>query len=404
MEFTELSESDFNAFARTHPQFSFFQTPEIANYRVKKGWEKHYVGLKRRNKLIAAVMMVSKPAALKKKVFYSPRGPLIDYEDPEILKFFFKNLKSYIKKHNGYIYRFDPYYEYRARDIDGKIIKDGFDHQSAINNLKKLGIKIDPHPDQIKWLFALDLDRPVEELKKSFRQNTRNIINKTLKSGIKVRELKRSELKDFYEMCSQTAQRKGFEHENKPLAYYEDFYDLFGKDIKFLMAELNLKDYQKILNSQKSIQEKSLKALEKDPEKNQGRIKDAKATIAGLTKKLEKAAALQKTEGDVIQLSCGMFILSGEREIVYLIAGNAEKYLFLDAQYLIQWEIINYAKKHGFSRYNFYGISGKFDKNDPSYGMYEFKKGFGGYVIELIGGFEMPITKTYYLHKIKEKL
>ncbi|MBQ8992440.1 peptidoglycan bridge formation glycyltransferase FemA/FemB family protein [Candidatus Saccharibacteria bacterium] len=349
MEFTTLTETEFKKFAEKHPQFSFFQTPALAAYREKRGWRKYYVGLKNQNKILAATMMLSKPAAFKKKVFYAPRGPLIDYEDEKLLKIFFTSLKQYIKSQGGYVFRFDPYFEYRERDLDGKIVEQGFDHQAAIDNLKKLGIKIDPHPDQIKWLFALDLDRPPEELKKSFRQNTRNLINRTLRSEIKIRELKRDELKDFYKMCSRTAERKGFQKDNKPLDYYEDFYDLFGKDVKFLMAEL----------------------------------RDGKETK---------------------QLSCGMFLLSGKREIIYLIAGNAEEYLDQNAQYLIQWEIINYAYKNGYKRYNFYGISGNFDKTDPAYGMYRFKKGFGGYVIELIGGFEMPVTKLYYLHKLKEKL
>ena len=403
MEFKELKETEFEAFAREHPQFSFFQTKEIANFRVKKGWEKHYVGLVKNKKIIAATMLLGKTGALKKKVFYAPRGPLIDYENPELLKEFFKNLKKYLRKKGGYIFRFDPYYEYRERDIDGKIVKNGFNHESAIKNLKALKIRVDPHPDQIKWLFALDLDKPIDELKKSFRSNTRNIINKTLKSGIKIHELKRDELKDFYAMCSATAKRKHFEHENKPLEYYEDFYDLFKKDVKYWMAELDIKEYQKILKAQRQIIEKTLQALEKDPKENKGRIKEAKVTIEGIDKKFEKAEKIRKEDGDVIRLSCGMFILSGNREIIYLIAGNAEKYLFLDAQYLIQWKIIEYAKKHNYKRYNFYGISGKFDKKDPSYGMYEFKKGFGGYVIELVGGFEMPIGATYYLKKALKK-
>ena len=113
---------------------------------------------------------------------------------------------------------------------------------------------------------------------------------------------------------------------------------------------------------------------------------------------------MKDEKGKTIQLSCGMFILSGKREIIYLIAGNDENYLKENAQYLIQWEIIKYAYAHKYRRYNFYGISGNFDKTDPSYGMYRFKKGFGGYVIELIGGFEMPVSKTYYLHKLKEKI
>lgn len=349
MKFTELSEKDFVDFALPHSQFSFFQTPGLAAYRKKRGWQTHYVGLKKGDKIVATTMMMSKPGAFGKKVFYAPRGPLIDYENWPLLKEFFTNLKAYIKERGGYILRFEPYLEYRERDIDGNLVEGGFNRQRAIDNLKKLKIKVDSHPDQLKWMFCLDLDKPPEELKKSFRQNTRNLINRTLRSGIKVRELKRDELKDFYKMCTKTAQRKGFEYDNKPLDYYEDFYDIFGKDVKFLMAEI-------------------------------------------------------EENGKVIQLSCGMFLLCGQHEVLYLFAGNDEEYLNLNAQYLIQWEIINYAYKHHYKRYNFYGISGNFDKNDPSYGMYRFKKGFGGYVVELIGGFEMPVSIVYYIHKVKELL
>lgn len=71
-----------------------------------------------------------------------------------------------------------------------------------------------------------------------------------------------------------------------------------------------------------------------------------------------------------------------------------------NAQYLIQWEMINYAVKNHYKRYNFYGITGNFDKNNKDYGMYEFKKGFNGYVIQLIGELQLPITYHYKLHHL----
>ena len=94
-----------------------------------------------------------------------------------------------------------------------------------------------------------------------------------------------------------------------------------------------------------------------------------------------------------------MFILYGD-EVVYLISGNYKKYMQFNAQYLIQWEMINFAVNNNYKRYNFYGISGNFDKKDKNYGMYEFKKGFNGYVIKLIGELELPITFHYKIHKI----
>ena len=45
-----------------------------------------------------------------------------------------------------------------------------------------------------------------------------------------------------------------------------------------------------------------------------------------------------------------------------------------------------------------------FDKNDPDYGMYEVKKGFGGKTVEYIGEFDLPINKNlYYLYKLVNK-
>ena len=49
---------------------------------------------------------------------------------------------------------------------------------------------------------------------------------------------------------------------------------------------------------------------------------------------------------------------------------------------------------------NFYGISGVFDPKDKNYGMYEFKRGFGGNVVELIGEFTYPVSYWYYIYML----
>ena len=47
---------------------------------------------------------------------------------------------------------------------------------------------------------------------------------------------------------------------------------------------------------------------------------------------------------------------------------------------------------------NFYGISGNFDPKNPLYGVYEFKRGFNGQVIEMIGEFTYKVSKTYPIY------
>lgn len=48
--------------------------------------------------------------------------------------------------------------------------------------------------------------------------------------------------------------------------------------------------------------------------------------------------------------------------------------------------------------------TGIFDKNDPDYGVYEFKKGFNGQVEEYIGDFELPISSYYSVNKFIKKI
>ena len=49
---------------------------------------------------------------------------------------------------------------------------------------------------------------------------------------------------------------------------------------------------------------------------------------------------------------------------------------------------------------NFFGISGDFSKDNPVYGVYEFKKGFNGEVVEMVGEFTLPVSSKYYLYNM----
>ena len=343
MKFTVLSPEEFTNFANNHPDKSFFQTTQIATIRALNDWEPHYVGVKEGDAILAATMMVGKSTFFGFKTFYAPGGPLIDYENTKLLNFFITHLKSYLKSQKAYVFHIDPYYELIERDRNGQVVENGFNHQKAANNLKKLGFKSLKISEQPKYLFALDLEkRTPDELLASFKRNTRNHIRKTEKEGVTVRELNRSELPTFKKITASTSERRNFT--DKPLSYYESMFDLFGDQVKFLLAETTI-------------------------------------------------------DGKTVPLSAAMFMLYGD-EIIYLFSGSYKKYMNYNAQYAIQWNIIKYAAEHNFKRYNFYGIQGLPDPKKPDYGVYEFKKGFGGRVIELLGSHELPISGTYYLHSI----
>ena len=90
MKLTKLTEKEFKIYADKHPLITFHQTKEWADLKKKNGWESYYLGIKNeKDKLQAAALILAKKIPLlHKKIFYSPRGLLIDYNDKELLEEF----------------------------------------------------------------------------------------------------------------------------------------------------------------------------------------------------------------------------------------------------------------------------------------------------------------------------
>ena len=95
-----------------------------------------------------------------------------------------------------------------------------------------------------------------------------------------------------------------------------------------------------------------------------------------------------------IPLSAGVFILDKKR-MNYVYGGTYSYYFPFMAQYKMQMEMIKYSIGQGMEIYDFGGIKGIFDKDHPDYKLYDYKRGYGGYVIEYIGEFDLPIDKLY---------
>ena len=407
MNFINLEPEEFREFSKNSPYKSFYQTPEIAKLRQESGWTPYYFGVEQSGKLLAASMVVAKPAFLGKSIYYAPGGPLLDFEDSTIVNFFMKNLKSYAKSHNGYIVHIEPYYELVERDRHGEIIEGGFNHQKALNNLKNAGLIRLPKSDEPKYSFVLDIkDHTAEQIFADMKRNTRNHIRKAEKMGVKIRELKREELGIFKQITESTSNRRNFT--DKPLSYYEQMYDLFhGRgEVMFMLAEVE--------GQLEDAISKHLRGADSQNYNGHGRESDTE--ISGRVRlsrcdsdDREPSTLRNGTSNCKTPLSAAMFMLYGE-EVIYLFSGSDEKYMKdYNAQYLIQWHMIKYAVEHGFKRYNFYGIQGLPDKSSKDYGIYDFKKGFTseetGRVTELIGAHELPVNTIFYqLHKLLSKI
>lgn len=406
MEFTEITKNEYEKFWEKSDQKNFLSSPKIADLRKESGWINYFVGVKEDKKLIAAAILSSHKRHFGKYVFYSPRGPLLDYNNKELVDFYFTNVKKFIKDHRGYVYRIDPYIYYKERDINGDLVENGFDNTSIIDNLKELGFKKVSIPDteQVIWMFSLPLEGKTEEdIQKEMKPNTRNTIRKAEKLGIEMKELEYSDLDEFMNIMKETGSRKGFDV--RDIKYYQNMYNLFVKtgEAKFYITKLNLKNY--INNLKEEIKDKETKRDELGSQSyNDGKRKSFNIEIENLNKRIKEAEDIIKEKNtDIINLSGSMFMLI-KPEIVYLSSGNYEEFLRFNSQYLIQWELIKYGIKNGYKKHNFYGIPANINEHPKDYGIYEFKKGFNGVVEELIGEYELPITYHYRLIKLLRKI
>ena len=380
--------------------------PKIAKLREQTNWKSYFVGVKENKKVIAATMLLSHKRKFNVNEFYSPRGFLLDYQNKELLDFFTNSVKEFVKSKKGYVLRIDPYVIYKQRDINGDIVEGGEDNTHVVKQLQELGFKkvLTKNMEQVSWMFSLDLEgKTEEEILKEMKPNTRNTIRKAEKLGITMKELSYDELDRFQNIMIETGERKGFSIRN--VEYFQNMYKLFHdqEEVKYYVTELNLKEYTNRLENEKKEKEEKLTNLG-DAKYNDGQRKNLLNEIESIEKRInESKEIMERTNKDVITLSGSMFMLI-KPEIIYLSSGNYEEYMKFNSQYLIQWELIKYGIKNGFKKHNFYGMPENINEHPKDYGIYEFKKGFNGYVEELIGEFELPLKKEYYLIKLLKKL
>lgn len=390
MKIEELESNEYEEYISKNKYTTFYQKEYWGKLKKDGGWNYKLVGMKKNNKIVGATLLLFKNLPLGLKLFYSPRGFLIDYNDEELLKEFVLEIKEYVKRENGFILKIDPYVEYKTRDIDGNIVKGGVDNSKVVENLKKLGFKHYGFNKDIskelqpRWMYVLDLKGKTEdEIFSNFSKHYRKTIRRTEKQGLVVERISKDKLMDYKKIMEHTSSRRDFI--DRPYSYYENMYDKIGENliINVCYLDTNLginkfKDEIKKIEGYQDIKDYHLKDIE-----------DYK-------KKIELYESYQKKYGDKIPLAGTMSIVCG-KEYLNLFGGAYEEFMHYDAQYLIKWHTMKEALNLGCEIYNFYGISGNFEKeNNDMYGVYEFKRGFGGRVVELIGEFDLIISKPKY--------
>ena len=83
-------------------------------------------------------------------------------------------------------------------------------------------------------------------------------------------------------------------------------------------------------------------------------------------------------------------------KVWYLYGASSNEHRNLMPNYLLQWRMIQWAIETGCRVYDFRGVSGDVSEDNPLYGLYRFKQGFGGEFTEFIGEMDYVISPAVY--------
>ena len=188
---------------------------------------------------------------------------------------------------------------------------------------------------QPKYVFRLYLNgRSEEELMASFHQKWRYNIRLAVKKGVEVRLCGKEMVPDFARIMVETGVRDNFA--TRPPEYFAAMLDNLGDKCRLYMAF---------------------------------------------------------HEGQPI---AGTLAIHYGDKVWYLYGASSNEHRNLMPNYLLQWNMIQWAVETGSRVYDFRGVSGDLSEDNPHYGLYRFKKGFGGEFTEFMGEYDYVLNRLSY--------
>ncbi len=209
--------------------------------------------------------------------------------------------------------------------------------QTNRTRYRELGFRNAPihmHPE-LSWM--LDITKPEEELLKEMRKTTRYTIKKMEKEGVEVTQSTNpDDIETFWPVYQATVQRQQFTPFKKADLHTE--FEIFSKA-------------------------------------------DQAAFFFG------------KQNGEIVAAAIIIFY---NGQAFYHHSGS--KSSGSNVSYLLQWRVIQEAKRRGCTLYNFWGISPDNRPAHPWAGLSLFKKGFGGFAEEYLHAHDKPLTSKYWVN------
>ena len=386
---TGLSTSEHDRFVIDSPQTNLLQSSSWA--KIKDSWGNDRLGFYQDGNLVAVASVLIQPLPLGFSMIYIPRGPIMDYQDKELLAFVMASLKKYAKTKRALFVKFDPSL-FVTKNLISQEAEIRKETMAIAKDIQALGIEwtglTEDMAENIQPRFQANIhkeDFTEEQLSKSTKQAVRTARNK----GISVQFGGTELLEQFASLMKKTEARKNIHL--RGIDYYEKLLTTYPESSYITLSTLDLPARLKDLNKQL---EKNIADAAKFTEKTKpGKIENNKQEHKRLKEEIdflqEKVDAGNKT----VPLS-GTLVLE---------FGKTSENIYAGMDILTWYETANHAFERGAEWQNMGGIENSLDG-----GLYNFKSKFNPRIEQFIGEFNLPVSPLYgpanFAYKLRKKL
>lgn len=411
-EIKSVTTDAFDSFVKNHPNTDVCQLTSWAKVK-SPAWVSEQIALFCDDKMVGVASLLFRKIPMTPwSLCYSPRGFLVNFDNPSDVEAMVKACIHVSKKHRAFEIKIDSNIERTHGEIAINLLKEnGFIHKGFT-----MGI-VDSQP---RFAMITDIDKSEEEIFSSFEKKAQRFINKSEKFKLDIKEYGKNGSAIFDEIMHITGERNNFLTRDR--AYFDKVLDSLGTDDAELylvsttyshLYQIKFNEKDALVNEKESFEKKKAKLLTKieDGSVDDETIESFKNKVMNFDDKIDKLDIKIKAISELIDSSLDEKVKSGEGDerlylsgalmvycgplAYYLYGASTNEYRDLLPNYFMQWELMKIAKERGCKFYDFGGVSGYTDeedlKNDGTAGLYYFKKTFGTVLFERIGEFDLVI-------------
>ncbi|MEA2007579.1 MAG: peptidoglycan bridge formation glycyltransferase FemA/FemB family protein [Chloroflexota bacterium] len=295
---------------------------------------------------LAAALLLRREISLGASVAYVPKGPLLnDWGNANLRARVLQDLAKIARSAGAIFIKIDPDVVL-GTGVPGKSDAEESSLGTQIREeWKALGWHFSDEQVQYRNTVLVDLSTSEDDILMRMNSKTRYNIRLAGRKGVKVRVGDRDDLDMLYKMYAETSVRGGFTIREQD--YYQAVWEEF---------------------------------LPSGVETGSKPVPIAEPLIA-------------EVDGEAV---AGAVIFRFGKQAWYLHGMSTLEHREKMSPHLIQWEAMRWAKEAGCTVYDMWGAPDVFEKSDSMWGVYRFKRGFGGTISRTIGAWDLPLRPGLY--------